>query len=269
MRDTVAHKDVYNKNGVLLIAKGQKITKEIEQKLQSMHISDYMMPATLNEKIKVNDCARTLAKKINTSSRPSMEKSSKIMNDIIFGSKSDPWWVFICALSNYIAWIYTHSINVALISTIMAQKLHYSEEKQKRICLGALLHDIGKLVLPKKVLQKPGELNARETSIMQQHCELGYDMVAKLNLPQDCASIIIQHHERLDGSGYPNQIHTEQISAFAKIVMIADTFDAITSYRPYRGAGNVQDAVKVLLKEQSKFDPENVRVLLNYLDAHV
>ncbi len=251
-----------------MIAKGQKITKGMKQKLWKLNTSSEdgkTQSSTLNKNILVSDCSEKIAKKFSHIESSTLEEASEVLNRIIFGSKLTPWQIFICALSNYLDWLYTHSINVALISTLLSIKLKEGPEKQEQICLGALLHDIGKLLIPKKILNQQDGLNGQDNHIVQQHCELGYDMVTELNLPKPCAEIVLQHHERLDGSGYPHKIRGNQISDFAKAVMIADVLDNMTSYRPYRGTQDIQDGIHTLLNEKSKFDLNDVKVLLKCL----
>jgi putative nucleotidyltransferase with HDIG domain len=148
---------------------------------------------------------------------------------------------------------------------MIAFKLDYSNEKIKNLCIGGMLHDIGKLMIPKNILQKPGKLNDQKMSFMKQHCELGYSMIKDLDLSTEITDIILQHHERLDGSGYPYGLHSDQISDNAKIVMIADALDAMTSYRPYQNSRQVNEAMEELKKDESKYSRDILELLENYL----
>jgi len=101
---------------------------------------------------------------------------------------------------------------------------------------GALLHDIGKLATPDSILLKPGALTEDERRIMQQHVQIGYDLVKRVPFLKEAAEIVFTHHERCDGSGYPRALKAPEIPVSARIFAIADTLDAMTSDRPYRSA---------------------------------
>ncbi|WP_243112700.1 MULTISPECIES: HD-GYP domain-containing protein [Acutalibacteraceae] len=260
MPEVIATRDIYNENGVLLIAKGQKLTKRVRQKLWDGNIARKDQNE-VNDKITVKDSVEQISDKFPQMAGNSLKDASAIVSDIIFGSKSFPWWIYVCALSNYIDWMYTHSVDVALISTFIAIKSNCDQKTQSEICLGALLHDVGKLLIPKKILQKAGQLDEQEKLIVRQHCELGYDMAQEWNLSKECMNIILQHHERLDGSGYPYGISGDEISEYAKIVMIADAFDAITSYRPYKQLKSGSNGIRELRNNGEKFAASYVDTL--------
>lgn len=270
MKDIIAKENIYNSKGVLLVAKGQKITKYIVQKLQSLNLSsENEEPSVLNKSISIAECSEKITKTYPYIDSVLIEKATDILNSKIFYSKSEPWWFLICTLSNYDEWLYTHSIDVALISTMMLIKLTNNEREQNQICLGALLHDIGKLLIPKRLLQDFDKLNDQEKSIVKQHCELGYDMITKIDLSEECADIVLQHHERMDGSGYPNQIKEKEISEFAKIVMIADAVDNITSYGFHQETKDIRNGIQTLLEEHSQFDSRYVRLLCECMGEKV
>jgi HD-GYP domain-containing protein (c-di-GMP phosphodiesterase class II) len=123
-----------------------------------------------------------------------------------------------------------------------------------KIGLGALLHDIGKLFIPISIVAKQRPLNPYETQVMKQHCELGEHVLTGRGLDTVCLKIVRQHHERLDGSGYPDGLRGSEIADEAKIVMIADSIDAITSYRPYKKAHSIAEAMKRLEKDSGQYD---------------
>jgi putative nucleotidyltransferase with HDIG domain len=130
-----------------------------------------------------------------------------------------------------------HSFRVALYAMAMARSLRLPADQLKAIEWGALLHDVGKMAVPDGVLRKPGPLTANEWHIMKQHPTWGFDMLAEVSFLQPAAiEIVYSHHERWDGQGYPRGIAGEQIPLAARIFAVADTYDAITSDRPYRRA---------------------------------
>lgn len=245
----VADADIYNADGVLLIAKGQQLTDEVVGRLQRLCIEKAMQSEQLAQS-RLQEFKNIYLRHKNAE----FNTVSQIVSEEIFSSKSRPWWVSINALSNYVDWVYTHSIDVALISLTIANQLKCSRAKMHEICLGALLHDIGKMLIPKHIIEKPGKLSEQEKVLVRQHCELGGCIVKGFGLPKSCTDIILQHHERLDGSGYPYGLTENQISGEAKIVMIADVLDAMTSYRPYKPAKAMNAAIDDLMHQPEKLD---------------
>jgi putative two-component system response regulator len=143
-----------------------------------------------------------------------------------------------------------------------------SEDEAELLLNAAPMHDIGKIGIPDKILLKPGELDAKEWEIMKTHPQMGEEILGShnsvlLNLARDIA---LTHHEKWDGSGYPNGLKGEDIPVYARIVAIADTFDALTTVRPYKQAWLVADAIDLLKKEAgSHFDPELVDKFLSIM----
>ncbi|WP_028784854.1 HD-GYP domain-containing protein [Thalassobacillus devorans] len=136
-----------------------------------------------------------------------------------------------------------HSRRVTNYAVKVAQKLELGKEKLEKVHLAAELHDIGKINIPEEILNKPGKLTTEEFELIKRHPGEGADMVAKTYY-KDLAPIIIQHHERLDGSGYPYGLTGEQISFEAKIIAVCDTFDAMTEDRTYRKAYKAEYAIE-------------------------
>jgi response regulator RpfG family c-di-GMP phosphodiesterase len=152
-----------------------------------------------------------------------------------------------------------HSRRVLLYSVKIAEAIGGMEDQLKTLGMGAWLHDIGKLAIPDGILLKPGALNEQERQIMQRHVELGYDLVKGIPFLADAAEIILAHHERHDGSGYPRGLRGKDIPMFARIFAVADSFDAMTSDRPYRSALPVHTARSVIDAGRGElFDPEIV-----------
>ncbi|MDN4492907.1 HD-GYP domain-containing protein [Ureibacillus aquaedulcis] len=135
----------------------------------------------------------------------------------------------------YDEYIYQHSFQVTLYSLAIAKEMGYSESDLRTIGIGAILHDVGKMVTPAEILFKPGRLTDEEFTMMKQHARSGFDILRNLHtvslLVAHCA---FQHHERLDGSGYPRSLVDYEIHPYAKIIAVADVFDAVTSNRVYR-----------------------------------
>ena len=131
---------------------------------------------------------------------------------------------------------YSHSLNVALICNIFAGWLRFSPEEKELATACGLFHDVGKLTIPREIRNKPGKLTAAEYKIVESHPLESYKMLSRFNLPDDVKNAALMHHERCDGSGYPYGFTYEKINRFAKLVAIADVYEAMTSSRTYREA---------------------------------
>lgn len=173
--------------------------------------------------------------------------------------------MYLTALGNHIDWLYTHSIDVALLSLMMAMESGVSQKLLWDLGLGGILHDIGKLLIPKRIIHKKTSLSDTEKDILRQHCELGVECTAECSLAMLSHDIILQHHERLDGSGYPNQLQEDQINEYVKIVMIADAFDTITAGRPYRKTVGVEEALAYLEGQKGAFSRKYLEILKKIL----
>ena len=131
---------------------------------------------------------------------------------------------------------YMHSVAVCALMIALGKQLGLNEEQVNRAGIAGLLHDLGKAMIPMDVLNKPGKLTDEEFSIMKKHPEEGYKMLrtSNPNADEDLLDVILHHHEKVDGSGYPNAFNSEKISLFSKMCSICDVYDAITSNRPYK-----------------------------------
>lgn len=130
--------------------------------------------------------------------------------------------------------VYAHCVNVALISRMIGRWLHLEQHELNILTCCGLLHDIGKLAIPDEVLNKPGKLTDEEFALIKSHPTKGYDMLRNQNIDNRIKQAALMHHERYDGSGYPNQLKSEFLSDFSTIVAIADVYDAMTAARSYR-----------------------------------
>ena len=160
-----------------------------------------------------------------------------------------------------------HSKRVTAFTIAIARAMGLSREQINTIARGAFLHDIGKIAIPDKILNKPGKLDADEFKIMKEHAYHGYQIVKKIPFLNEAAEIVYSHQERFDGTGYPRNLKGEQIPLGARIFSVADTLDAITSDRVYRAAQSLQAAREEIAKWTGRqFDPEVVKVFLEMPD---
>lgn len=138
-------------------------------------------------------------------------------------------------MRNYDDLTYAHSLNVALISNVFGKWLHFSNEDIETLTLAGLLHDVGKLMIPSEIITKPQKLTDREYATVKTHAMRGYYILKGKDVSEHVKNAALMHHEKCDGSGYPQGLKGNQIDEFAKIIAIADVYDAMTSARIYRG----------------------------------
>jgi putative nucleotidyltransferase with HDIG domain len=156
-----------------------------------------------------------------------------------------------------------HSKRVLLYSLKIAEEIGGLEDQLRTLGMGAWLHDIGKLAIPDNILLKPAALTHAERRVMQRHVELGYNLVKPIPFLSDAAEIILAHHERYNGSGYPHGLRNESIPMGGRIFAVADSFDAMTSDRPYRSALPMKTARSVIEVGRGElFDPQIVDAFL-------
>jgi putative nucleotidyltransferase with HDIG domain len=156
-----------------------------------------------------------------------------------------------------------HQRRVATLAVAIAVELGLSEQRIEGIRVGALIHDIGKITVPAEILSRSGRLADVEFSIIKGHTEAGHEIMKGVSFPWPVLEMIIQHHERMDGSGYPHGLKGRQIVLEARIVAIADVVEAMTSHRPYRPALGIEQALAEI--EQGRgllYDPAAVDACL-------
>jgi putative nucleotidyltransferase with HDIG domain len=137
-----------------------------------------------------------------------------------------------------------HQKRVANLASAIAAKLNLPLHTIEGIELSALIHDIGKIAVPAEILTKPSKLSDFELAMLRNHVQTGYDILKNINFPWNLAQIIFEHHERVDGSGYPNGLKGDSICEEARIIAVADTVEAISSDRPYRKSKGIEAALE-------------------------
>jgi PAS domain S-box-containing protein/putative nucleotidyltransferase with HDIG domain len=149
-----------------------------------------------------------------------------------------------------------HQNRVAQLACAIASEMGMNEEEISYIKIGATLHDIGKIYVPAEILSKPGKLSLSEFEIIKTHPLVGYEIIKTIDFPEVISQIILQHHERLDGSGYPYRLKAGDITIEAKIIAVADVVEAMSSHRPYRPSLGIDKALEDIEKNKGiLFDP--------------
>jgi putative nucleotidyltransferase with HDIG domain len=159
-----------------------------------------------------------------------------------------------------------HQRRVATLALAIGRELRMAEDVLEGLYLGALIHDIGKVAIPSEVLTKPARLTAEEFALIRTHVRVGCEILESVILPWPVHAIVGQHHERLDGSGYPKGLRGEEIAPEARIVAVADVFQALCDYRPYRAALGIGTALEEIERGVGvTFDAEVVSALASLL----
>ena len=160
-----------------------------------------------------------------------------------------------------------HQSRVADLACAIARRLEMSEDRVYGLQMAAVIHDLGKITIPGEILCKPGRLSGPEYAMIKTHVQSGYDILRKIDFPWPLADIVLQHHERVDGSGYPYGLAGEEILLEARILAVADVFETIGSHRPYRPSLGKKKAMSELIDNRGRlYDPAVVdacRVLID------
>lgn len=289
---TYLAKAIYNNSGRILLKEGVSLTNSLIKSIKAIGIftlyihdeysnnliDDIIEPQLRQSAIKsIKDTFNCLKKQIyplNNDSPSQLRKLSRerdsyiksiteaaenIMNEILSRKKILINLVDIKSLDNY---TYQHSVNVAILSMILGMQLKLSRYELYTLCVGAMLHDIGKIFIPPEIVQKNGRLTEAEYSEMKQHTLRGYDYLkGSLDVSPISRIIALQHHERPNGQGYPERRKSDDINKLSKIVAITDVYDALTSDRAYRNAMSPNEALEYIMASGgSQFDYEMVRV---------
>lgn len=279
--------DLFDAQGCLLLEKGKTVTKDIIERDQMREVyvvtyewinknhSDTLL--STGHQYHLNSLKRAYYEP-NFIRQDYLHTATTIVVKLIRKSKENSGLpVDLSELESY-DYSYVHSVNVALLATIVGLQMGYGPLMLNNLALGALLHDWGKLMIPCEILDKPSGLTAREFEIIKQHPGLGEQMLRSVIPSEEVLKIVRQHHERWNGQGYPDCLSGEAIYHGAQIVAVADVFDALTADRPYRKGLPPYHALEMILSRVNiNFSsdvvkafrsslilyPENSRVTLN------
>jgi integral membrane sensor domain MASE1 len=149
-----------------------------------------------------------------------------------------------------------HQIGVSVLCGLIAVEMGMSEEAVDAVQIAALVHDVGKLSVPAEILTKPGKLSEVEFALIKEHSQSGYDILKEVDFGWPLADVVLQHHERMDGSGYPNGLAGDDILMAARVVALADVVEAMASHRPYRPALGLDAAVAEIKGHAEAYDPQ-------------
>ena len=230
--------------------------ESIKQKKDFAHFEEKFSESVDDLKTNLND----IVKKYTPISP---EKMLKGVAEIIASNKTGHnMFDMLNCMRGYDDLTYVHSMNVALICNVMAGWLGKSQEETDLITMAGLLHDIGKLKMPVDIITKPGKLTDEEYEIIKSHPTLGHDILLESNVDERIKNAVWMHHERYDGGGYPNGLVGEQIDDIARIVAIADVYDAMTANRVYRNGLCPFKVIAHFERDMSIYDPRYILLFL-------
>lgn len=162
-----------------------------------------------------------------------------------------------------------HQRRVANLAAAIAVELQLPEDRIEGMNLAAVVHDVGKIQVPAEILSKPGRLSPLEFNLIKLHPETGYEILKAIDFPWPIAQIVLQHHERLDGSGYPHGLKDAEILLEAKILSVADVVEAMTSHRPYRAGLGIDVALEEIVRNRGVlYEPSVVDACLKLIQEH-
>lgn len=251
-------KTIFNENGAVLLMEGTQLSESLIERLKKYNIFTIYIVDEESEGIEIiesipeelrteainviTEGLQTIAG-LETTNIKGMMKSDrairsfkKIFKDIISCLTENPTALNLLASTKiHENYLYNHSVNVSIYSCQLAIANGLPIKNIEEIGLGAMLHDLGKMYVSPEILNKPGKLTDEEFDLVKKHSEFGFEILRKLHeIPVPVAHCAFQHHERIDGSGYPRGLKGDEIHKYAKILAVADVFDAVTSHRVYR-----------------------------------
>lgn len=266
-------KGIYDFSDRILLADGKMLTEELINWLAELGYAGIYIEDELSKDIRIQEAISTELRNAAVRSlqelnlEKALEFAEKIVDQILEAKTVS---LDLMDMRSFDDYTYRHSVNVAVLSTVIAMGMGYGREDLIDLCVSAVFHDMGKMLIDKDILNKPGKLNPQEFEIMKQHPQLSYDMLAeKWNIPARVRMGALCHHENEDGSGYPKGLTGEKIHPFAKIIHVTDVYDALSSKRPYKEACSFSEALEYLMGGcGTMFDKKVVEAFLNYVPVY-
>lgn len=200
----------------------------------------------------------------NTDSIDLADATHRITSDLMSAiQENDALAIDIGALKTSDEYTFKHSVDVATISMILAKRSGMSQSQIYDVGIAGILHDIGKTKVPSEILNKPAALCDEEFEVMKQHSVFGYRILQnRPNFNNEIALAVLQHHEKINGTGYPMQISDSQITPYARIISVADVYDALITERPYKAAYSQRDAVETIMSMTAELDFDIMKYFL-------
>lgn len=271
--------EVYTSTGSILVKKNLEVSDSIIQKLfksYNDYIFVYRKVSDENYSYKINinqimikeieDIIETTAKKFIKQNKDLMQ-IKKVLLEILNNDHIIKLLIPMRPLGEN---VFNHSINVALYALLVGKEMHMPYNRLKVLGTAAILHDIGMQKIPRSIIYKAEPLNDTEKQILQMHPRYGFEILQqKDNFNLEITSIVLQHHERFDGKGYPNGLKNDRIHQMAKIISVCDIFDALTSDRPYRQKFEKNESIEYLLRAgENNYSSDIIQGLINSISIY-
>ncbi len=269
----IVGKSIYNELGNVLVNYRVTLTEKLIDRMKAKGLPGLYVDDFLSEDIEVEELiSDNLEVKAAQALRrmdvdAALDVAGEITDELSMNGEISVNLVSLRTNSDY---TYKHSINVAILSVLIGMGIGLKKSMLKELAASGLLHDIGKINLPQDILDKEGPLTDEEYELIKKHAELGYEKIKdKISISSKTKMGVYMHHENINGTGYPLGLVGDQIYMFAKIIHIADVYDAITSERAYKKASPPNDAVEFLMKNAgSMFQPEYVKAFITYIPVY-
>lgn len=277
----IVARNLYDANQNLLLKEGSEVKNAYKDKLKSMGLQGIYINDEFSNDIEVKDVisetvrlkALQTVKNVfiypeqnsNNNKKSSLDDAkdilTKIIEDIL---ENKDTMINLVDLKIFDDYTYFHCVNVAVLSIVVGMACGLNNAQLNDLGLGAFLHDIGKMFVHKKILNKNGRLDTDEFEHIKKHPEFGYQYLKKtFKIPAPAYVAVLQHHERYNGTGYPHQKSKEGISLYGRIICIADVYDALISNRTYRGALLPSEAMEYIMANGGTiFDPKLVQIFV-------
>ncbi len=272
----VVARSIYHANGTLLLGHGIELDARLITRLSAIGIDSVYVKnpyfacepeEILSEKTRVETARLThktfeTYRKSGTLNLGDLQRATKMLVEDVLDNK--PVLIHLTDIRTHDDYTFGHSINTCILSAMIGVKMKLREAELKELALGVILHDIGKMLIPAEVLNKKEPLSPEERRLIEEHPGSGFDILRRHeSIPLTSAHVAFQHHENVDGTGYPRGLAAEEIHRYARIAAVADLYDAITSDRPYRPAMLPHEAYEVVVGLRgSKIDPAITDVFL-------
>ncbi|MET3193612.1 HD-GYP domain-containing protein [Bacillus sp. OAE603] len=288
---TLLGKPIYNEQGKILVNANVPLTVMMINRLHKLGISYVFihdplsdgleLDSTISDELRIESTKKIEDAFVKFKNEElhlrwlSLEKSAPELKGIIESllkelKNNNDMLSLLTDVFSYDEYIFTHSLNVTMYSLAIGTKLGLNKSQLDLLGLGALLHDVGKMVVPNQILDKPERLTEEEYELIKKHTTAGYAILREVpNIHSVVAICALQHHERINGSGYPKGISGEEMHLYSKIIAISDVFDAVTSNRVYRKAMLPHEGLELLYSGSHKlFDAKLVRLFRDSLSIY-
>ena len=284
MPGMVTARNVYDAAGTVLIGTGVILVEQYVERLKKLNIGSIYVVNPLLENMELPEMVKeeTRVKAIQNiqsayqkypkgqemDGRPVEEIAELIVEEVVQNRQqmlqgSDT--------RTYEDYIYAHAVNVAVLSVMTGVNLGYNGQRLKELAWGALLHDIGEMLTPREIVDKPGKLSLAEWLEVKKHPAQGFELLRKVlrTIPMPVAHVAFQHHENFDGSGYPRKLQGQDIHEYARIAAVANIYDALTADRRFRSGFATHEVRELMLVMSGRFlDPAILKVFLDQVASY-